>query len=800
MKWFGIGKNTSKKTSSEGKLGAGQSNPKTELNTTTPSMDTKLKEVETKLSNVTEELEKANLRHSNEKNELMKTVSSLQAILREKDTKINELNVEIERYKVVESAHTDPNSPNSKYQTELKNRDDKISELKKEIDHLKEDRNDEMIRLNKKMELVMDEKDHQIKRLNALGPLAVDTKKDGNMRTAISAEATRKVPGVKLPVIPKTAQERECIENALYENAFMRNLSKDQFSQIIDAMEKKTYQSNIEIIREGMDGTHMYILEKGEVSVTKGHGPDKQTVCNLVSGCLFGELAILYNCRRTATITSTSKVTLWSLERSIFQTVVKSAGKNKDQERFETIASVKDLKLLSEEKLRKIADCLEEETFEAGQCIIKQGTTGDLFFIIRSGHVRITKDLSNGDEEEVANFGKGDYFGEIALIKEDVRSANVYAVGVVQCYTLDRTAFTNLVGSIGEMTSLPLGKISDQKDETDKEELRPTKIMNKHIAETSLSKLQVVKPLGAGGFGMVKLVQVEGVSDRAFALKCIQKARVVQYGQQRHIMDEKNILMAIDSPFILGLHRTFKDKKFVYLLTDAYLGGDLWRTLHTKGPFNDTIARFYVACVVEAFSYLHKRQFVYRDLKPENLMIDNNGYVRVVDLGFAKKVLPGHKTWTFCGTPEYIPPEIISNTGHNIAADYWSLGILIFELLSKRTPFRAKDDLAIYEGILRGIHSVQFPYKISRKAESLIKALCRQDPSERIGYQKAGINDIRKHRWFQGFDWEGLLAQKVVAPHVPDIKNPFDVSNFERIKEEDLSKIPDENSGWDAEF
>ena len=175
----------------------------------------------------------------------------------------------------------------------------------------------------------------------------------------------------------------------------------------------------------------------------------------------------------------------------------------------------------------------------------------------------------------------------------------------------------------------------------------------------------------------------------------------------------------MESPFILGLHRTFKDTKFVYLLTDVYLGGewkhsrfrqnyslvgDLWRMLHMHGPFDDTVARFYIACVVEAFSYLHQRHYCYRDLKPENLMVDKNGYVRLVDLGFAKKVPPGHKTWTFCGTPEYIPPEVISNTGHNIAADYWSLGILVFELLSKRTPFRAKDDLAIYEGVLRGIH------------------------------------------------------------------------------------------------
>jgi len=95
---------------------------------------------------------------------------------------------------------------------------------------------------------------------------------------------------------------------------------------------------------------------------------------------------------------------------------------------------------------------------------------------------------------------------------------------------------------------------------------------------------------------------------------------------------------------------------------------------------------------------------------------------------------------------------------------------------------------------------VQFPYKISRKAESIIKALCRQDPSERIGYQRAGVNDIRKHRWFQGFDWEGLRSEKITAPHIPEIKNPFDVSNFEKIREEDERKIPEENSGWDAEF
>ena len=158
-------------------------------------------------------------------------------------------------------------------------------------------------------------------------------------------------------------------------------------------MEKKNVVKDIEIIREGMDGTHMYILEKGQVQVSKGHGVEKEFVCDLgegnlsyfrftsgkltdnlpvILGSLFGELAILYNCRRTATITTKTPVTLWAIERTIFQTVVQSAGRSKDQERFDTLRAVKDLNKMSEDKLRKIADCLEEESFEDGQCIIKQ--------------------------------------------------------------------------------------------------------------------------------------------------------------------------------------------------------------------------------------------------------------------------------------------------------------------------------------------------------------------------------------------------------------------------------------------
>jgi len=721
--------------------------------------------------------------------ETKQKIDDLQSQLNDKERELNAVNAELERLDLGNqtSALQSDEEKVKKYKHAVQIRDQRITELKTELENIKSRMTKELAAANQKMAFIMDEKDHQIKRAKAMG------KDEGKARGAVAAEAgsTKQVDPNKLPKIAKTQAETDIILEALLSNTFMKNLARDQLQKIVDAMEKQEQAKDTKVIKEGDDGTHMYVLEKGAVSVTKGNGKAKSFVCDLTPGMLFGELAILYNCRRTASITCKTNVSLWAIERAIFQAVVKSAGQAKDEERLNLLKKVKDLSTFAESKLRKIADCLEEEIFDTGALIIQQGAAGDVFFIIRSGDVSITKNNDNGGEDPIVNLTAGDSFGEKALVKEDKRNANARAKTEVKCYTLDRKAFVTLVGGVGDQ-----GK-EEVKEEKVKE---PVRKANDALVNAKFEGLTIIKPLGAGGFGLVKLVKVKGIEDRAYALKCIQKHRVVQYGQQRHILDEKRILGIMESPFILGLHRTFKDNKHVYLLTDAYLGGDLWRTLHVKGPFNDAIARFYIACVVEAFDYLHSRHYCYRDLKPENLMVDNNGYVRLVDLGFAKKVPPGHKTWTFCGTPEYIPPEIISNTGHSVAADYWSLGILIFELVSKRTPFRAKDDLAIYEGILRGIHSVQFPYKISRKAESMVKALCRQDPSERIGYQRAGVADIRKHRWFQGFDWDGLRAETLQAPHLPEIKNAFDVGNFEKIREEDPAKIPEETSGWDAEF
>ncbi|XP_049592052.1 cGMP-dependent protein kinase 2 isoform X3 [Syngnathus scovelli] len=287
--------------------------------------------------------------------------------------------------------------------------------------------------------------------------------------------------------------------------------------------------------------------------------------------------------------------------------------------------------------------------------------------------------------------------------------------------------------------------------------------------------------------------------DATFALKCIKKKHVVDTRQQEHIYSEKNILQQTNSPFIIRFFRTFRDNKHVYMLLEVCLGGELWTVLRDMNSFDEATARFCIGCVLEAFDYLHTMGIIYRDLKPENLLLDAKGYVKMADFGFAKKIGPGKKTWTFCGTPEYVAPEVIMNKGHDFGADCWSLGILIFELLTGNPPFAGSDPIRIYTMVLHGIEKVDFPKRIGKRPDDLIRKLCKLNPVERVGNKKNGIIDIKKHKWFQGFNWEGLRRRKLPSPLKRELNGPLDHSYFD-IFPPDTEMTPEETSGWDKDF
>lgn len=593
----------------------------------------------------------------------------------------------------------------------------------------------------------------------------------------------------KFPEYPKSDRSKELIKQAILDNDFMKNLEIVQIKEITDCMCPVEYARDSLIIKEGDYGSVVYVMEEGKVEVSK----EGKFLSNLGPGKVFGELAILYNCTRTATVKAVSDCKLWAIERQCFQTIMMRTGLVRQAEHTAFLKSVPTFSTISDELLIKIADVLEETTYNAGDYIIRQGARGDTFFIISKGKVKVTMkpDPLSTEEKFIRYLQRGDFFGEKALQGEDVRTANIIADDSdgVLCLVIDRESFNQLISDIHEI-----------KEKNYDEVLPPRKRVHEEYSNLRLTDLRRITTLGVGGFGRVELVQIAGNPMQAFALKIMKKAQIVETRQQQHIMSEKTIMEETDCDFVVRLFRTFKDSKYLYMLMECCLGGELWTILRDRGNFDDNTTRFYTACVVEAFSYLHARNIIYRDLKPENMILDSQGYVKLVDFGFAKKLHYGRKTWTFCGTPEYVAPEVILNRGHDISADYWSLGVLMFELLTGTPPFTGPDPMKTYNIILKGIDAIEFPRIIARNAMALIKKLCRDNPAERIGYQKGGIKDIQKHKWFDGFNYDGLRTRTLAPPIIPQLRSPIDTSNFDHYPPDTDGLPPDDLSGWDADF
>lgn len=287
--------------------------------------------------------------------------------------------------------------------------------LKEKIAQVTAEKEEAVRTMTQKMNLVMDDKDRQLKRHEALGAAAPEDKSKvlsnqnsgKQIRMAISAETAKGIDPKKLPKVPKSKEDRHYIQKALEGNQFFRNLNPEQIGKIIDCMEKKKLKAEVEIIREGTDGTYLYLLEEGTVNVSNsadGH------IADLHEGKVFGELAILYNCKRTASVRTKTDCTVYQLDRRYFKTIVQSTGAARDEARLNLLKAVPRMKDLGEGKLKKICDCMEDESFQDGDCIIKQGTAGDLFYIVKEGKVKCTKNQADGSEDTVAELEKGNFF------------------------------------------------------------------------------------------------------------------------------------------------------------------------------------------------------------------------------------------------------------------------------------------------------------------------------------------------------------------------------------------------------
>lgn len=268
--------------------------------------------------------------------------------------------------------------------------------------------------------------------------------------------------------------------------------------------------------------------------------------------------------------------------------------------------------------------------------------------------------------------------------------------------------------------------------------------------------------LGTGTFGRVLLVRHRDASPalgtiKVFAMKVLRKSEVVRLRQVEHVNSERYILSHIRHPFIVDLYATFQDNLNIYMLLSYVPGGELFTHLRRAGRFSPDVTRFYLATIILALKYLHSYNVIYRDLKPENLLLDSRGYLRLTDFGFAKRV--DDRTWTLCGTPEYLAPEIIQADGHGKAADWWACGILCYEMLVGYPPFFDDHAYGIYEKILRG--KIHWPKDTDPLSRELIRAFLHPDRSKRLGNLIGGPDDVLQHPWFRGVDWEALERREI---------------------------------------
>jgi len=333
--------------------------------------------------------------------------------------------------------------------------------------------------------------------------------------------------------------------------------------------------------------------------------------------------------------------------------------------------------------------------------------------------------------------------------------------------------------SVGESE----GEISDPKSKTDL---------------VKIEHLKIIRTIGTGKFSRVLLCKHQN-NGHYHALKLMVLEDIIRCKQVTHVESEKKILSSVSHPFIISLESSSLDTRFLYFVLPFIPGGELFSHLRAVGRFSIPVAQFFTAEVVSALSYLHSLHIVYRDLKPENILLDSKGHIKIVDFGLSKYVK--HKTKSICGTPEYVAPEILLNavTGYGRSVDWWSLGVLVHELVTGVTPWRHPDIYTLYDKII----DQEFTWHTGDESEGedgvtettrdFVTKLLVQDVAKRLGSGPAGSCEVKNHPWLKCLNWDEVDSGCLRPPIIPDLRCPGDSDQYPEYGEDmwwDVHELP----------
>ncbi|ORZ12965.1 kinase-like domain-containing protein [Lobosporangium transversale] len=287
--------------------------------------------------------------------------------------------------------------------------------------------------------------------------------------------------------------------------------------------------------------------------------------------------------------------------------------------------------------------------------------------------------------------------------------------------------------------------------------------------EIELSHFHLLRSVGKGAFGKVRVVQHKRTKE-IYALKYINKTKCIRMRAIENIIQERRLLEEVEFPLICNLRYAFQDDENLFMVLDLMLGGDLRFHLERAGPMKEEVVRFYVAELALALDALHSRRIIHRDLKPDNVLLDEHGHAHLTDFNIAVYYSPAKPLLSIAGSMAYMAPEVLLRKGYFESVDWWSLGVVMFELLFGKRPFRGKSNDLLKNSILRD--PLPFP-------ENAREILCERDIKKRLGCTPDGLNGFKKHPWFEGIEWDKLVTKEATPPFQPDSKR----ANFDATHE-----------------